>query len=114
MTDSSNYPTLMGQNKNDGQIARRPKSLEPKADSRFSHSPQIIFLVGMIVWRSIRRQAHGAEVRWHTGKQPAHFLRSGSNRLRLFRRHARRRDAMALAVALANQFKQMMIVHVLD
>src|SRR5215467_2201393 len=103
MTDSSNYPTLMGQNKNDGQIARRPKSLEPKADSRFSHSPQIIFLLGMIVWRSIRRQAHGTELRGHSRKQSARIFCTSRNGFRVLDRNARRRNAMALAVALANQ-----------
>src|SRR6266496_3779886 len=78
------------------------------------HAPEIIFLLGLMLGRRGRWKARGAEV----GRQPRRectprFI-SGGCRNRMFGFDAGGWNAMVLAVGLADQCQQLVIMHVLD
>src|SRR5229473_1974226 len=79
-----------------------------------SHAPEIVFLVGVVVRSWTDGKTHSTQIRGNGGEKPARFFRTSGNRRSAFGFDSTRGNAMAFAVAFADQLKQMVIMNVFD
>ena len=84
----------------DGMTAKFKKKQDENAAS---HSPKIIFLLGLMFRHRSRGKADRTKIRRNsTRKESVRILCACRNRLGVFRFNSRRRNAVALAIGLAN------------
>src|SRR6266540_4595660 len=80
-----------------------------------SHTPEIIFLLRVMISHGTGWKANRAEVRRNSaGEESSRLLRSRSYRSRVLGFYSSRWDAMALTIGFVDEPKQMVIVNMLD